>query len=613
MRNKKKIFFQYIKKILSGMDLFKRIILNLLFWGIFILIISSFIQPGVKITGSQNALTLNIHGDIVEEFSSSSLTRTVRTYNGMDMSETLLWDLVSSIELAESDKNINSIFIDFRLMGGAGLGALTEIRRSLEKFKESGKTVIAYSDSYNQGQYYLASVADKIFVDPMGDFLITGFSVYNQYYGEGLERLGVDINYFHAGKYKSAGEVYTRSSMSDEEKEQNLEWSGDLWSHYVSEVSASRGIEKKQFNMFINNYIELLYQADGSSVKTALDAGMVDGLMDRREIRSYMMDISGYSVDSDTFNRIAFEDYLNIKQKLKYTGNEKIAVITSRGTIYNGWQSPGNIGCDTLVELIDKVQLDSSCKALVLRVDSGGGSAFASEIIRRKLQLLRASGIPVVISMGSVSASGGYWIATASDEIWAQPTTLTGSIGVFSLISTFEDPLNKYLGVNVDGVGTTWLAGSMRSDRKLDKEVGKIFQSSVNNVYNKFLTLVGESRGLPVEAVDEIAQGRVWSGSDAKELGLVDELGGLMDAIESAAKLAGLGDGNYSTVLIQQDIPISDQILRTVLNSSVKLGIFDSFEFFSKIAGNQAILKLDDLEQLNDPSSVYALSTVIFE
>jgi len=614
MQNKKKNFFYYIKKIFTPFEVFRKIILNLLFWGLFLLlIISPFIGENIKLTGRENTLVINIHGTIVEELTGTTLSRTIGNYNDLNMSETLLWDVLNAIELAEGDVHINSILLDFRNMQGAGLGALTEIREALISFRETGKKIIAYSDTYGQGHYYLASAADEIYADPIGDFLISGFAVYNQYYGEGLDRLGVDVNYFHAGKYKSYGEVYTRSSMSEAAREENLKWSGDLWKHYVDKVSDSRGISPSKFDLYIDDYVRLLKDSGGSSVKTALEVSLIDGLLDRGELRARMTEISGYSFDYDSFNQILFEDYLLLKNKLFSSTDNKIAVIEACGTIYNGYRDPGNIGGDSLTELIEAVQYDSSYKALVLRVDSGGGSSFGSEIIRRKLEKLRLSGVPVIVSMGSVAASGGYWIATASDEIFAQPTTITGSIGVFSLLTTFEEPLNKYLGISVDGVGTTWLAGSMRIDRDLNPQVGEIFQSSVDNIYSEFLSLVSESREKSIEEIHKIAQGRVWSGEEALEIGLIDKLGGLGDAIESAAQLAGLDQGSYSAEFIRQQIPMGDQIVNTILNSSVSAKLLKDFSLFEMISEKSILNKLQEFEELNDPSGIYALSTLMFE
>ena len=615
MRNKKKNFFYYLKKIFTPFDLFRKIILNLIFWVIFLfLIISPFIDSNIKLTGNENTLVINIQGTIVEELTGSSLSRSIGEYGGVDMSETLLWDILQAIELAENDKRINSILLDFRYMGNAGLAALTEIREALQHFQSNGKKIISYSDYLSQGQYYLASVSDEIYLDPMGELLITGFSVYQRYYGEGLERLGVDVNYFHAGKYKSYGEVYTRSSMSEPAKEENRKWSENLWNEYVSTISGSRNLTVADFINYINNYVNLLEKAGGSTVQTALDAGLIDGMLKRDELRSHMIEISGYSSENDSFNQIFFDSYLmNKSNEFQKVHKEKVAIITASGSIYNGYEDPGNIGGDTLSGLLETVLFDSSYKALVLRIDSGGGSAFASEIIRRQLERLRESEVPVVISMGSVAASGGYWMATASDEIWAHPTTLTGSIGVFSLITTFEDPLNKYLGVNVDGVGTTWMAGSMRSDMDLDPQVGRIFQSSVDNTYNQFLKLVGDSRDLSINEVNEIAQGRVWSGSDAHEIGLVDFLGGLSDAVDSAALLAGLNENEYNAVFIKQEIPLSNQLINSFLNSSVVEKINKNLHLFQTLTENTVIKKLKELDELKDPSGIYALSAIMFE
>jgi protease-4 len=499
-------------------------------------------------------------------------------------------------------------------MDRAGLAALTEIRTALLEFKKSGKTIVAYSDVYDQSHYYLASAADEIFADPLGEFMIRGFAVYNRYYGEGLERLGVDVNYFQAGKYKSYGEIYTRSSMSEAAREENLTWSGELWSNYVKTVSSSRGLSEKEFNDFIDDYVILLSHSGGSTVNTALQTHLIDGLLDRNDLRNHMAQICGYSFEYDSFNQIFFEDYLYLNRKEMIPSfNSKVAVISASGTIYNGYADPGKIGGDSLVEMLDSVQMDKNYKALVLRVDSGGGSAFASEIIRRKLEKLRASGVPVVVSMGSVAASGGYWIATASDEIWAQETTITGSIGVFSIIPTFEDPLKDILGVHVDGVGTTWLAGSMRFDKNLDHQVGKIYQSSVDFIYSEFLSRVSESRKQSVEEIHKIAQGRVWSGEEALNIGLVDKIGGLSDAVESAAELAGLEENAYSAEFIVREIPMSDQILETLLNSSVSDRFLKNFSLLKLLSENQVWNSLKDLEDLNDPSGIFALSTLMFE
>lgn len=614
MENRKKNFFFYIGKIFNPFDRVRKIIINILFWGIVLLfLVGLFAGERIRLPGRENALVLNIQGNVVEELSGNTLSRAIGRYNGYEMDETLLWDVLHAIDTARVDPKINAVLLDLRYLESAGLAALTEIRDALVQFRAAGKTIIAYSDYYDQSRYFLASSANEIYADPMGEFIISGFSVYNQYYGEGLERLGVDVNYFHAGKYKSYGEVFTRSNMSDEAKEANRLWSGDLWGHYVRTVSKARSMGEETFNRFIENYVRLLEEAGGNPVQAALDVSLIDGLKNRTELRNHMTEISGYSLELESFNQIFFEDYLLLRQDVLPPSGDKIAVINASGTIYNGFEAPGNIGSDSLVQLLETAQFNSDVKALVLRIDSGGGSSFASEIVRRKLEILRESGIPVIISMGSVAASGGYWIATASDEIWAQPTTITGSIGVFSLVTTFEDPLEEYLGINVDGVGTTWMAGSMRSDRDLDPGIGKIFQHSVDHVYREFLSLVAESRELSVEDVHQMAQGRVWSGLQAKDLGLVDELGGLDDAIHSAAVRTGLEEGAYSTIWIRPEIPLSDQMLATMLENTLTGPLLRESFIGRSLGGMSLTKKLSDLEALNDPSGIFALTSMIFK
>jgi len=613
MANRKKNFFHYIRKFFKPFNSLRIIIINILFWGLVLfLLVGLFSGEKITLVGDQSAMVLDIEGTVVEELTGTSFNRAFQSVNGYVESETLLWDILEAIELARTDLRISSIFLDLRYMDGAGMGALTEIRNALDRFRGEGKSIIAYSDYYDQTNYYLASVADEIYADPLGEFSVKGFSVYNWYYGEGLDRLGIDINYFHAGKYKSYGEVYTRSSMSSEAREANRKWSGDLWDHYVDTVSASRSLTPAKFNLFIDNYVRLLGESGGNSVEAALSVSLLDGLKDRSEMKDRLIDLCGYSLDHGSYNQINYIDYLTLERDLFPAEGDKIALISSSGTIYNGYEDPGNIGGDSLSELIDMVQFDNSYKALVLRIDSGGGSAFASEIIRRKLQRLRDSGVPVVISMGSVAASGGYWISTASDEIWAQPTTITGSIGVFSLVATFQKPLQEYLGVNVDGVGTTWLAGSMRGDRELDPQVGEIFQQSVDFIYRQFLGHVSLNREMSLEAVDAIAQGRVWSGTQARDLGLVDELGGLDEAIRSAAALAGLEEGSYSSEFIRQEIPLSDQMLAALLDNGSIRSIASQFRGLLEMAEQPLLKKLRNLEELNDPSGIYALSELNF-
>ena len=614
MENRKKNFFYYINKIFRPFNTIRLVIINILFWGILVLLlIGLFSGEKIALHGDSNAMVLDIEGAVVEELSGTDLNQAFRSINGYVKSETLLWNILESIDRARTDSRISLIYLDLRFMESAGMAALTEIRQALLRFREEGKTIIAYSDYYDQVNYYLASAADEIYADPLGDFFIQGFSLYNWYYGEGLERLGVDVNYFHAGKYKSYGEVYTRSSMSDEAREANRKWSGDLWNHYVETVSSGRSITPDKFNRFIDDYVRLLDEAGGNSVRAAVRVSLLDGLMDRSEIQDRLIDLCGYSLEYGSYNQIYYNDYLVLERDLFAPEGDKVAVINASGTIYHGYEDPGNIGGESLSELIEAVQFDNSYKALVLRVDSGGGSAFASEIIRRKLQRLRDSGVPVIVSMGSVAASGGYWISTASDEIWAQPTTITGSIGVFSLVATYQDPLKEYLGVNVDGVGTTWLAGGMRSDRELDPRVGDIFQQSVDFIYRQFLGYVSLVRGMTVDEVDAVAQGRVWSGVQARDLGLVDKLGGLDEAVKSAALLAGLDEGSYATEFVRQEIPFGDQMLTALLDKAVIRSFAADLSGFFTVAENPVIKKLRNLEELNDPSGIYALTELNFQ
>lgn len=596
--------------IFRGVDTARRIVVNLIFLALLIAVVSLAMGGGGPEVPESAALVVSPRGVIVEQLAGDPLDRAIDKLTGDERPETLARDLARAIRAAKDDERIKALLLDLGRMSGAGLSKLQDLRVVIDDFKESGKPVVATGDFFAKSQYYLASTADEIYLHTMGLVFLDGYGRFRSYYKDGLDRAEIDWNVFRVGEYKSAVEPFLRAGMSEEAREANLEWLGDLWDAYVADVSAARKLTPEQLEDAIARFNELLEEADGEASQVALRLGLVDHVGNRDAIRQRMIDLVGEDEDTHSFHRIGFRSYLEaLGDEEAGDGDGAVAVVVARGTIQNGHQPPGTIGGDSTAALIRSARHDDDVKAIVLRVDSGGGSAFASEVIRREFVLAREAGKKVVVSMGSVAASGGYWISTASDEIWASPSTITGSIGIFGMLPTFQKPLAKHLGTRVDGVGTTWLAGAGRPDRALDPQVGAAMQRMIEQGYQDFLVRVAEARDMTVEQVDEIARGRVWSGADARELGLIDQLGGLEPAIESAAALAELGD-DYRVEYLEKTLDFKDQMLVEMLTFAVEW-----VEPETRLAMRPRIEgvvvdyfrdKAELLLQLNDPRGIYA-------
>ncbi|RLE17218.1 MAG: signal peptide peptidase SppA, partial [Acidobacteria bacterium] len=540
----------------QGIDMTRRITLNMLFVAVVVgLIVVAFSGGGPEVPKS-TVLVVAPAGNLVEQLGGDPIEKMKQEMMGGSEPETLLKDLVDAISSAKEDERVKALVLDFDKLGSGGLTKLQDLGAAIDDFKSSGKPVIATGDEYSQSGYYLAAHADEIFLHPMGMVMLDGFGRYRTYYKDGIDRLELDWNIFKVGTFKSAVEPYLRNDMSPAAREANVEWMGDLWRAFLTDTSEARGLPLEELVAYSENIGALIEAVDGDTAKAALNAGLIDTIATRDQVRDRLIELVGEDEDSHSYYRVSVDDFLEAEggdrtgEKAK---GDLVGVVVARGMILGGSQPPGKIGGDSTSALIRQARQDDSVKAIVLRVDSGGGSAFASEIIRRECQLAKEQGKPVVISMGSVAASGGYWISMASDEIWAHPTTITGSIGIFGMFPTYQKPLAKYLGMRVDGVGTTSLSGAFRPDRELDPEIGKIIQSIINRGYHEFITLAAEARGVTPEDIDSIAQGRVWSGEDAHSLGLIDQLGGLDDAIASAAKLADLGD-EFSVKYIEKEL-----------------------------------------------------------
>jgi protease-4 len=559
-------------RLLRGLDGLRRFLVNVLFFGLLAgLVIASF--GGRTKVPDGAALVLKPRGVIVEQLSAvDPVERFVSRSSGAGAvaSETLLKDLLDAIRLAKDDAKIKALYLDTNDMAGAGFTKLRDLRDALADFKKSGKKVIAYGDAFMQAPFYLAAQADELFLNPEGMVLITGFGGYRQYYKEGLDKFGIEMHVFRVGEYKSAVEPYLRNDMSKEAREMSLDTYGDLWREWLADVSAARKLSPGDISGLVEAMPDRLRAAGGDLAKLALDAKLVDTLAPRDEVRQRLITLVGEDKPNHTFKQIAHADYLKARggDRTGATGRGKaVAVVVAKGTILDGTQPAGTVGGDSTARLLRRARENESVSAVVLRVDSPGGSAFASEIIRRECELVRKSGKPLVVSMGTVAASGGYWISTASDEIWAQPETITGSIGIFGVFPTFHKPLAKYLGVHADGAGTTRFVGALRPDLPLDPAVGDVVQQSINDGYRDFLERVAEARKLTPEQVDTIGRGRIWSGEDAKAHGLVDQLGTLSAAIESAAKRAKL-EKDYRVWYIEKEKSFREQLLEMLTASA---------------------------------------------
>ena len=533
----------------------RRRVFNLLF----LLILGRFLAAvfgGGAVLQDRTALVLAPRGELVEQFTADPASRAFARMFGEEQPETQLRDVLRAIEAAAKDARIERIVIRPDALGDAGFAGLREIGAALEKFKESGKQVVAYADYMEQKQYYLAAHADEVYLHPAGALLLEGLSRYRAYYREGLQdKLGVDVHLFRVGEYKSAAEPYILDAPSPESREADLYWLNDLWQRYLADIGRLRGIDPAQLQSDIDNLAERIQLANGDLAELALQQKLVDTLATQDEFRAVMIERGAADEEEHTFRQVALEDYVGFldRETLPLDPRPKVAVVVAQGEIVDGDQPPGLVGGFSTAELVRDAREDEQVKALVLRVDSPGGGVFPSEQIRREVELTRAQGKPVIVSMGDVAASGGYWISMNADEIWADPSTITGSIGIFGLFMTIPDTLAK-IGVRVDGVATTRIAGAFDPTRPLDPQVGSVIQSVIDDGYREFIGKVAQARESTPEAIDEVARGRVWSGSQAKERGLVDNLGGLRDAIASAAAKANLGEGAFAVKYVEKEL-----------------------------------------------------------
>jgi protease-4 len=601
---------RFFSALLSIFRFFRSVVLNLLFLLFVLLVISALVGQPELIVPQGAALVVNPVGILVEQKSYINPVEQVVGGNAgaAGTGEVLLQDVLDAINRAAADERISSMVLLTDMFAGGGFSQMQEVGRAMETFKNSGKTIYAIGSAFSQSQYYLAAHASEVILNSYGSVDLEGFSAWQNYFKDGLDKLGVNVHIFRVGAYKSAVEPFDRNDMSPEAKANYTELLTDLWRLYVNDVTTLRQLDPGTIDNYINSQDQQLALYGGDAAQLALQTGLVDRTESRDSTIAYLR--SQIGIKDDSYPNVDYLGYLQGQRKPASVipASDTIGIIVASGTITDGEAPRGTIGGDTLSSIIRNARNDDNIKALVLRIDSGGGSAFASEIIRTELAAFKATGRPLVVSMGSVAASGGYWIATPADQIWASASTITGSIGIFGMYPTFENSLAK-LGVYTDGVGTTELAGYATIGRSLPPLAERSLQLTVENGYARFIRLVAQSRNMTEAEVDSVAQGQVWSGENALEYGLVDSLGNFDDAIAAAAQLASLD--TWSTRLLQTPLSPGELLLQRIVDSTGATALLAPIVRNMQQA-NPVELLLGSVERefrhilsMNDPNALY--------
>jgi len=567
MSDKKPGFIRrLLRSIWDAVNFTRRLVFNLVFLLILLVLFASFFRAQPRID-PRTALVLDVRGVVVEQYSTDPIQRVLADLGGEGNREVLLRDVLRTIDTAAGDKRIERIVLVPDQIG-AGLSTLREIGQAIDRFRETGKEVVVVSEFMGQGQYYLAAHASEILLDPDGAVLLEGLSSYRNYYREALDKLGVDVHLIKVGEYKSAAEPYVRNEASAEAKEAERFWIGGLWNEMLDEVAGLRGLDASAIAHDIAGIDRLVVAYRGDLAKLALERKFVDKLATRAQVRELLKSRGVADASGETFRQVAWQDYLGMHVRDALPDpRPQVAIVVAQGTIMQGERAQGAVGSVTTAQLIRSAREDDDVKALVLRVDSPGGDAYASEVIRREIAQTQAAGKPVVVSMGDVAASGGYWIAMDANEIWAQPTTITGSIGIYGLFVTIPQTLER-LGIRTDGIATTPIAGALDIRRPFNPQLEVVLTSVIEKGYADFIGKVARARGRSIEQIHEVARGRVWTGAQAKERGLVDKLGGLGEAVTSAAGLAGIGD-NFRTRYVERELSTWERLAMNFGSSDV--------------------------------------------
>ncbi len=607
----KKAIVGIFSVVWSGVDGLRKIMHLVLLLLVFLVFFGAMADAPTVLPKSA-ALVIQPSGALVEQLAGDPYERAIGELLDEGNSQTLVQDIVDALQYAKEDDRIELVHLELSGLGSAGLSKLQTVGAALDDFRTSGKLVVASADFLSQGGYYLGARADELYLHPSGLVLLRGYGRYQNYFKDAIDKLRIDWNVFRVGTHKSFVEPYLRMDMSDEDRESTAHLTAQLWSMYRADVVAARGLDDGAIADFATNMIEHIDAASGDIAIAALDHGLVDGLLKRTGVRELLIDYVGEDAENeDAYSAAGMHDYL-AQMRMLGKGSvreENIAVIVASGEILFGSQPPGRIGADSTAALLRRARQDDSVKAVVLRVDSPGGSAFAAEVIANEIAALRAADKPVVASMGSTAASGGYSISMGADRIFASPATITGSIGVFGMFPTYQRSFAA-LGIASDGVGTTPWSGELRPDREMSPHAKQLFQLFVEDTYDDFISDVAMHRGLEKSAVDDIGQGQVWTGVDALENGLIDELGQLGDAIAAAAELADLDEDDYGTKVIETELTATEQAIVDLLSVAVGAGVSPSTLSRTPSALESLAARLGDvlLESLrfNDPKGVYA-------
>jgi protease-4 len=569
----------------TGVDGIRKILHLILLLFIFLLFFGLNAEvPSIYPSGS--ALYIQPYGALVEELAGDPYDRAIAEFLGDGLPQTRVGDIVDALAYARDDDRIEMVYLDLTMLGRAGLSKLQTIGAAIDDFQTSGKKVVANADFMGQQAYFLASHADEIFLHPDGAVMFRGYGRYRQFYKDAIDLLRVDWNIFRVGTHKSFVEPYTRMDMSDEDREASERLVEQLWAMYQSDVVAARGLEEGAVEDFTGNLVQHVAATNGDLAVAAWNFNLVDELLTRNEVRDYVIGLVGKSdAHEDSFNATNMYEYLSQMDMLvgSTAGAENVVLRRARS--------------------------NDSVRAVVLRVDSPGGSAFAAEVIADEVRALRAAGKPVVASMSSVAASGGYSISMHADKILASSSTITGSIGVFGMFPTYQRSLEA-IGIATDGVGTTPLSGQLQPDRELSAETRQLLQLLVEDTYDDFISDVAASRGLEKDAVDRIGQGQVWTGIEALENGLIDGLGDLDLAVAVAGELAGLDPDDSGIIYIESELSSSEQVIVDLFGVAARLGVDVSRwvrtpEIVSRIS-KTLDEKFDALLRFNDPKGMYS-------
>jgi protease-4 len=606
------IIFRFFGAIWRGLDGFRKILHLLLLLFIFLVFFGALSGGPPQLMPQSAALVVQPVGQLVEQIAGDPYDRAVAELFDDPPPQTLVSDVVEALRHASTDDRIEAVHLELSALGGSGLSKLQRIAAAMESFRESGKRIIASADYFSQQGYYLAAHADELYMHPEGIVYLQGYSSYRNYFKEAIDLLRIDWNVFRVGTHKAFVEPYTRMDMSPEDRESRRRLVEQFWTMYESDVVAARGLPQGAIDDYSQNLVEYVRSANGDISQAALDRGLVDELLGRAELRELLQGYVGVDSDDDSmYSAVYMYDYLNQMNLLHgpRLQAENVAVVVAAGDILDGSHPPGTIGGDSTAVLLRRALADESVKAVVLRVDSGGGSVFASEVIAQEIVALQAAGKPVIASMSSIAASGGYWISVVADRVIASPATVTGSIGIFGMVPTFQRTL-RMAGIATDGVGTTPWSGELRPDREMSEHTRQLFQLVIEDGYDDFISGVATHRELDKDYVDSIAQGQVWTGDDAFENGLVDQLGDFDDAILAAAELAGLSEGEYGQKLIERQLTPTEQMILDLLSIFRVTGmdptVFVDTPTPVEVFANQLQELVAHVGRFNDPKSIYA-------